>query len=424
MAPHRQSEAAKFSQHHGAVRLGFRHCRSGITVNIMHIADVAIRPAAGAVHQPGGIVGLDSFGDAFGLELPPAFIERHPHDDARMIPSPIDKALEFALELLAGFLRAFVVRVSGANETISARHVLPNQQPEFVAPIIPAVRFNLDVLAGHVESKLPGHFDVVTERLIRRRGVNAVGPKTLIQRSELEERLVIQQEAKRAFVVLGSRDFAHPEIGGDLVHSLAALHHRELKIVEVRRLWRPEFRIGNRNLKRLPRAASGPAHLFVTVQRDCLDGEVFCICCDTGGHLERAGINIRNEFKLLKSSLGDRLQPRRLPNAGGRRVPDAAWFVDLFAAWLRAGVRWIPDGDDQFLFTGRFEHLRDIEGEVVVAAAMGAELDAVDIDRGFPIRRAEMEQDLFVSPAFRHFKRAPIPEPVGFPDLFHHSRQR
>ena len=47
--------------------------------------------------------------------------------------------------------------------------------------------------------------------------------------------------------------------------------------------------------------------------------------------------------------LRHRLHPHRLPDAGDRRVPDAAGLEHLLAARLRAGVGRVPDADDQFV---------------------------------------------------------------------------
>ena len=84
----------------------------------------------------------------------------------------------------------------------AAGHVLPDEQAELVAVVVIAGRLDLDVLAEHVEAELLEHFEVVLHRLVGRRREQPVRPPALIERADLEERLVVEHEAHDALVVL------------------------------------------------------------------------------------------------------------------------------------------------------------------------------------------------------------------------------
>ncbi len=86
--------------------------------------------------------------------------------------------------LLRGFRGPPDVGVVAADVPVAAGHVLPDQQAELVAPVVPAVRLDLDVLAGHVHAELLGHLDVVLEGLVRRGGVQPIRPPALIERAD------------------------------------------------------------------------------------------------------------------------------------------------------------------------------------------------------------------------------------------------
>src|SRR5262249_28349004 len=112
------------------------------------------------------------------------------------------------------------------------------------------------------------------------------------------------------------------------------------------------------------------------------------------GHAHLALLHIGDDLQVLNIRLmhGYRLQPYRLPDAGRRRVIDALRFANLFAAWLRAGVGWVVDTDDDLLLAVLFKRVGDVEAEGVVAAVMRTELLAVDPNCRFPIDRAEVQQ--------------------------------
>src|SRR5207244_8747339 len=102
--------------------------------------------------------------------------------------------------------------LAAGHAAIAAGHVLPNQEAELIAPVIPALRLNLDMLAGQIETELLGDFDVIAKRFIRRRGVEPIGPETLIERADLEDELAVEEHPRDALIVFADLDFSHAEV--------------------------------------------------------------------------------------------------------------------------------------------------------------------------------------------------------------------
>src|ERR1051326_6534274 len=127
-----------------------------------------------------------------------------------------------------------VVVVIRPDVFVAAGHVLPDEQAQLVAPIIPAVGFDLDVLAGHVEAEFLGHFDVRAESLVGRRSVNAIGPKTLVEGAELEIGFIVQKHASETVLIFAEGDFAHAEIALDMIDRGAAEFETGFEAVEMR----------------------------------------------------------------------------------------------------------------------------------------------------------------------------------------------
>src|SRR5262249_2211842 len=103
------------------------------------------------------------------------------------------------------------------DRLIAAGHVLPDEDAELVTPVVPTLWLDFDVFADHVEPELLGQLNVVLQRLIGRRGVQAVWPKALIERANLEIWLSVEEKPCDALVVLRHLDLAHGEVAFDLV---------------------------------------------------------------------------------------------------------------------------------------------------------------------------------------------------------------
>src|SRR5690606_29906433 len=107
-------------------------------------------------------------------------------------------------------------------------HVLPDEHSEPVAVVIEPRGFDLHVLAKHIEAELLRHFNVVSECFIGRRRVETIGPPTLIEWAEHEDRLAIEMEAVDAFSVFGERDFAETDVAGDFIAFFISYENRNL----------------------------------------------------------------------------------------------------------------------------------------------------------------------------------------------------
>src|SRR5208282_971426 len=77
---------------------------------------------ASVLDQPGGVVFFDPVDVPRLTVLAPAFVERHPHHDRRVVAAGIDHPLQLECKLL---LRGGVAIVAGG-------HVLPDQDAQLV----------------------------------------------------------------------------------------------------------------------------------------------------------------------------------------------------------------------------------------------------------------------------------------------------
>src|SRR6478609_2905623 len=88
-----------------------------------------------------------------------------------------------------------------------------------------------------------------------------------------------------------------------------------------------------------------------------------------------AGIYVWNYRERLYGDGRHFFEPDGLPNAGGRRVPDAFGLADLFAAGLPVGVGGVGNAHNQILFRfARLDSVGDVECEGIVAAGVLADL--------------------------------------------------
>ena len=96
---------------------------------IHDVARVRIGPTAGVIHQARGVQVLETLGQTLRVILPPTFVEKYPEDDGGMIVKVLDHVKQFGLEFTLSF----------RGGVVAAGHVLPHQQSQFIAPIIPSI---------------------------------------------------------------------------------------------------------------------------------------------------------------------------------------------------------------------------------------------------------------------------------------------
>ena len=247
---HRQPQAAKLAEHTHPVRHDWKHPWAGVHVHVLHVTGAAIGPAARAVDQPRRVAFLHPLEDLVGVVLPPALVERHPDDDRREEPEPIDHRSGLGAKLrllLRGELA--VLRPVGLDELPPSRPhpaglILPDEQAEGVAVVVVAGRLHLDVLAEHVHAEGLEHLEVVLHRRVARWREQAVGPPALIERADLKKRLAIQAQPQDPLFVPRLRDRTEREVAPHAVDHLAVGADKlDLDGIEVRIIGRPEARL-------------------------------------------------------------------------------------------------------------------------------------------------------------------------------------
>ncbi|MBA7669411.1 hypothetical protein ES703_77541 [subsurface metagenome] len=219
---------AELAQDHCTVRQGGTHTRTRIEVDVSHVAEIPpVSPPAGVVHQSRRVILLDPLGQTWSVELAPPLVEGNPHDDRRMVPRCVDHASELQLELSLPLI----------GVAASARHVLPYQDAQLVAPIVESLRFELDVFAHHVEAEAFCGFDVIPQCFVRGSRIQTVRPPALVQRAVLKERLVVEHDAVDAAFIFADRYFSHAEVAVDRVDCFARpVFQRHVQIVQERRV--------------------------------------------------------------------------------------------------------------------------------------------------------------------------------------------
>ena len=188
--------------------------RPQVGVEAADVAAALVDPAAGVVDLPGGVEVGDRAGDAVGVELAPALVERRPHGERDDVAEQLDGLAHLAPELLAtGGVAPLVepVQAVGDPDRVPGRarggqvpvaaaavdDVLPHQHAEAVAVRVPAQRLDLRVLAQHGEAERLHRLDVVDHRLVAGRGEQAVGPVALVEHADVGDRLAVERAAGR-----------------------------------------------------------------------------------------------------------------------------------------------------------------------------------------------------------------------------------
>ena len=404
-----KSESAVFAEDGRAVLFRREHAGTGIVVHVVNVAASAIRPTGGAVDETRGVELSAKIDNARRVELSPTFVEGNPHNDAGEEVERVEHLAKFDFIVCDGFRRAFRVGRIAADvvRRVAAGHILPDEHSKLVARVIVTRRFDLDVLAEHVETEGLQNLEVVDHALFGRRRVETVRPPALIERTVLEDKLVVEHHAGNTVLVLAKGGLAHRVVGADRVDRFAAELIKEGNgdIVERRVVGSPEFIVlrGNRDgsftgddLRRV--FVDDDKHAFGVIR---FDVDLDCHVVDIGDRANLRNVRLRNRFK-----------PNGLPDARNRRVPNAVRVVELFADALNALVRGVPDLNDEFLLAFRLDGAGQIDREGAVSALMAADFDVVEEDVGAPIDGAELEQNLLAGPIGGNIERRLIPQVV------------
>ena len=258
-----------------------------------------------------------------------------------------------------------------------------------------------------VEAHRHGQLDVALQVVVRRRGVNAVRVKALIEHKALEHLFVVDANG-----AVAQRHRAQTEIAFGKVDGLSALDERILQIVQLRLADFPQMHFIHRQ-RHVHRITGGVRHGGADLAAAVKRGELHLRVGDIAGERQ---IDVDDAAQIggahldgFDISLGHLLDPNRLPDAGGAGVIAAVRivFFALLAAGLHAGDHQIDCVDHQQVVA--VDHrVGDIQHKAGVAADVGLEFFAVDPSGRLIIHRFKVEQG--AAAAFRQVHSAAVPD--------------
>jgi hypothetical protein len=118
-------------------------------------------------------------------------------------------------------------------------------------------------------------------------------------------------------------------------------------------------------------------------------------------------------MQILDAGRGQKLQPNRLPDTETVGVVATAGVKHELAVHLPARVRRVRDLHDNLLRSAGNKEGSDIETKSVIAAQMGPQFPAVEINRRIPIHRTEMEHETSPFPDGGNIALAGVPKAFG-----------
>lgn len=242
------------------------------------------------------------------------------------------------------------------------------------------------MFSQHIEAKVFHRLNVVNHRLVGRRSEHTVAPISLIEKTFVEIRLVVEEQAFFAGFVDAFRELTHAEITSD--HIVVANDH---DVVKVRVLGRPEFHVFNGNHDFFSAFEIHVRNDVIAVHdndfslafRDfiCRNDNFNCLFVDIGRDFDFFDEGKRRAFK-----------PYRLPDSALRGVPYSRAVQRLFAAALIAGIAGIGNGNVYAVFADDYV-VGDVKRKGIVSAFVRAHVLAVDVNFRDIIHRAEIQND-------------------------------
>ena len=303
--------------------------RSGIGMVVVDVAVAVVCPAGGLVDEARLVQLAHQVNVVLGVMLSAGLIEYHPVDDGGGVIVGVDHCRQLGSEHIGVVGHALVLGAS----VVHRRHILPHQQAELVGPIVPAARLHLEVLAHHVESVFLHLDDVVLYSLIAGRREVALRPVALVQRSGLEDELVVEHHAVVAVLVAAQAYLAHAEVALHLVLLAVVVQQLQLEVVEERVVGVPQVGILDAQHDVLSGLSLALCHLLRAVVGRCLQlGHIVGVAAGGGVDGQRLGINVGHHVEVFYIGGVNSLQPYRLPDAGACRVEDASRTAHLLAA--------------------------------------------------------------------------------------------
>ena len=308
----------------------------------------------------------------------------------------------------------------------AVHHVLPDDEAQLIAMVVPALGFDLRVLAQEVEAQLLHGLQFVDHRRVGGRSVEAFRPVALVQQAVQQNRLPVQAEAQDALLVRLTAPFPQREIAVHRVEALfAALRRAHGQVVEegAGRAPREEvlLRDGQGHLAVLAGLVAAPVlgdghaarpHHGPEVRRAAGLGRV-------GLDRYGAGIVVRGDGQGLDVVVRHPLQPDGLPDAALGRVEHPAGLERLLAPRLVPGTGGVLHSHPQAVVVG-VQRVGDVERKGPVAAPVAAHQMPVDLHRAGVIHGPEVEQHPAALPCGRG-KAAVVVEPLAGPERPPHT---
>ena len=408
----------------------------------VHIAPALVEPAAGLVHQTGAVQHPEGLHGFSGIELPPPFVEGHPAGNAGVAPQRLHRVGQLVGVLLpagrfcttqqaVGSLPVreaaqqrlqHIGQVGDEPQIIGAAavdDVLPDDQAQTVAVVIPALRLDLGVLAQQVEAQRFHLAELPLHGCVRGRGIQALRPVALIQQAVEQDGLVVQAEAQHPVGVRCTAPLAQGKVTVHRVElgflPLVGAHRQVVKEGRVRAPWEEMlFRDVQGHFAVLVGLvaapvlgdghAPGPHH---GPQVDRTAG-----LCRVHPHRHRAGVVVRGDGQGLDVVVRHPLQPDGLPDAALGRVEHPAGPEGLLASRLRTGAGGVLHRHPEGVMALRAEQVGNVQRKGPVAAPVSPGQTAIHLHRAGVVHCPEVEQD---APALARWGRegAVVVEPLA-----------
>ena len=175
MVLHNKADTAVFAQDVNHFRIPDPHLGVGIVMAVKDISNAAGNPVASGSHvdRTGRILCLCEIHHGLCVKLSPGLVERNPHNDALELLGLVKDVLPLAYEVFPGLGRE-LVRIAGVIDigplspvvpllvVAHAGHILPYQHAKHITIVEPAGRFNLDMLANHIETVFFGPLNIIS----------------------------------------------------------------------------------------------------------------------------------------------------------------------------------------------------------------------------------------------------------------------
>ena len=280
----------------------------------------------------------------------------------------------------------------------AVHHVLPDDEAQLIAVVIPPLRLDLRVFAQQIEAQFLDGLQFMHHRRVGRRGIQALRPVALVEQTVQQEGPVVQAEAQHTLCIGRTAPLPQGEIAVHRVEALfLPLGRTDGQVVEegaVRAPWEEMLLWDVQRHRAIPVGlvaapvlcdghAAGPHHRPEVHRPAGL--------CRAGPDGHGPGVVVRGDGQRLDVVVRHPLQPDGLPDAALGRVEHPAGFQRLFAPGLHPGPGGVLHSHPQAVVVG-VQGLGDVERKGPVAAPVAAHQMPVDLHGAGVVHGTEVEQ--------------------------------